>query len=472
VTYGSVLAERRRVLHDAIVGAIERIHADRLAEHGELLAHHASRGELWEKAVEYFHRAGQKAAARSATREAIAYFEQALEALRHLPENRRTIEQAISIRVDLGPALIATTSFSAAEVEKNYNYARELCEQLGETPQLFPVLWGLARVHDVRGALHVGRELGKQLVATAQRMQDPALILEAHHELWANSLHLGEFSSALTHTERGIELYNPQEHRQYAFLYGGHDPGVCGLRHAAMILSLLGYPDQALQKSQDALELAQKLSHPNSLAFALYYSAWVHQQRGESQAVDERIEATITLAKDQGFTRWLQQGSLLQGWLLAQQGEGQEAIRRMRHGSAAAMDAHSHGIALLAETYGKEGQIEEGLRVLNEELARLQITGGRFYVAELHRIKGELLAQAAADEQQAEACFQSALQIARGQSTKSLELRAAMSLSRLWQRQGKTAKARKLLEDIYGWFTEGFDTADLKEAKALLEELT
>jgi predicted ATPase len=344
---------------------------------------------------------------------------------------------------------------------------------LGETPQLFPVLWGLARVHDVRGELNLGRELGKQLLASAQRVQDPALILEARHELWANSLHLGEFSSALTHTERGIELYNPQEHRQYAFLYGGHDPGVCGLRHAAMILYLLGYPDQALQKSQDALALAQKLSHPNSLAFALYYSAWVHQQRGERQAVNERIEATVTLANEQGFTRWLQQAALLQGWLLAQQGKGQEAILRMRHGSTVVMDAHSHGAVLLAATYGKEGQTKEGLRVVNEELSRLRMTGGRFYEAELHRINGELLLrQAVPDEDQAETCFERAIEVAGRQQAKSLELRAAMSLSRLWQSKGKKAEAQRLLAEIYGWFTEGFDTADLKEAKALLEELS
>jgi predicted ATPase len=240
-----------------------------------------------------------------------------------------------------------------------------------------------------------------------------------------------------------------------------------------MILYLLGYPDQALRKSQEALALAQKLSHPNSLAFALYYSAWVHQQRGESQAVEERINATITLAQDQGFSRWLQQSTLLQGWLLAQQGKGQEAIPRIRNGSPAAMDAHSHGIALLAETYGKEGQVKEGLRVLNEELSRLHRTGGRFYEAELYRIKGELLLrQAVLEEDQAEACFKRATEVARRQQAKSLELRAAMSLSCLWQNQGKKAEAQRLLAEIYGWFTEGFDTADLKAAKALLKELS
>jgi predicted ATPase len=247
----------------------------------------------------------------------------------------------------------------------------------------------------------------------------------------------------------------------------------CGLRHAAMILCLLGYPDQALQKSQSALALAQKLSHPNSLAFAFYYSAWVHQQRGEIQATHEQIEAAATLATEQRLTRWMQQGALLQGWLLAQQGKGQEAIVRMRQGTTVAMAVRSHSAAVLAEAYRKVGQTEEGLRVISEELARVNKTGQHFYEPELHRIKGELrLKHDMPDEDQAATCFQKAIEVARSQRAKLLELRAAMSMSRLWQRQGKRTEARKLLAGIYGWFTEGFDTADLKAAKALLEELT
>lgn len=473
VAYGSLLQDRRRSLHTRIMEAIEVLYSNRLEEQAERLAHHALRGEVWEKAVTYLHQAGQKAAERSAYQEAIAFFEHALKALERLPETEQTLRAAIDIRIDLGPSLVAMKGFGAAEVEQTYTQARELCQRLGDTPQLFPVLWGLARMHDIRGELNVGRELGEQLLALAERVQDPALVLEAHHELWANLLDLGELSSALTHTERGIELYNPQQHRQHAFLYGGHDPGVCGLRHAAMTLWLLGYPDQALQRSQEALALAQTLSHPNSLGFALYYSAWVHQQRGERQAVQERIEATVTLATEQGLTRWALQGSVLKGWLLAQQGKGQEGILQLRQGATVAVREHSHYAALLAEAYGKEGQTEEGLRVVAEELARVQTTGMRFYEAEMHRIKGELLLrQAVPDGQQAEGCFQEAIAVARGQQAKSLELRAVMSLSRLWQSHGKKDEARKLLAEIYGWFTEGFDTADLKEAKTLLDELS
>jgi predicted ATPase len=215
------------------------------------------------------------------------------------------------------------------------------------------------------------------------------------------------------------------------------------------------------------------LSHPFTLGFALYYSAWVHQQRGERQAVEERIEATITLATEQALTRWAVQGAVLKGWLLAQQGRGQEGILQLSQGvGVAAVRDQSHCVALLAEAYGKEGNTKEGLRVVTEELARVRLTGGRFYESELLRVKGELLGmQAVMDEEQAETFFQKAIEVARRQQAKSLELRAAMSLSQLWQSQGRKAEARQTLGDIYGWFTEGFDTADLKQAKALLEEL-
>ena len=229
------------------------------------------RGELWEKAVNYLHQAGKKAVGHSATREAIAYFEQALDALEHLPESRQTIEKAINIRVDLGPALIATSGFSAPEVEENYTRARELCEQSGETPQLFPVLWGLARVRDTRGELKEGRVLAEQLLDLAQRAQEPALLLEAHHELWANLSALGELTTARLHVEQGFALYDPEKHRHHAFLYGGHDPGVCCAFHAADVLWQLGYPDQALQKSRDSLVNGSRVISPVYDVFRLVF---------------------------------------------------------------------------------------------------------------------------------------------------------------------------------------------------------
>ncbi|HEV8325950.1 MAG TPA: hypothetical protein VGQ08_00580, partial [Nitrospiraceae bacterium] len=360
-----------------------------------------------------------------------------------------------------------------------YIEARELCEQLGETPQLFPVLWGLARMHDSRGELRVGRELGEQLLNLAQRLQEPALLLEAHHELWANLSSLGELTSAKEHCERGRALYDPQKHKDHAFLYGGHDPGVCCGHHAATLLWLLGYPDQALQRSQNSLALARELAHPYSMAHALFWAAWLHQHRGEGQSVRARVDEGMTLATEQGFPRWLGRGTVLRGWLLVEQGQREAGIIQMlegmavRRARAAAVRDDTYYAALLAEAYRKTGQRVEGLNVVADALAKARQTESRTYEAELHRIKGELLLrQAVVDEEQAESCFKQAIDVARVQQAKSWELRAAMSLSRLWQRQGKRDEARELLGTIYGWFTEGFDTGDLKAAKGLLDELT
>jgi predicted ATPase len=478
VGYGSLLQERRRVLHVRIVETIERLYPDRLSEHIELLAHHASRGELWEKAVEYLHQAGKKAGSRSATREAIAYFKQALEILGHLPQDQQTIEKAINIRVDLGPALIATSGFPAPEVEENYTRARTLCERLGETLQLFPVLWGLARMHDTRGELKEGQVLAEQLLDLARRARDPALLLEAHHELWANLSALGELTSARLHVEEGFKLYDLRNHRQHAFLYGGHDPGVCCAYHTADILWQLGYPDQALEKSRDSLTMARELSHAATMSSALSFAAWFQQCRGDRQAVKAHVEENTALATEQGFSPRRAMSDFLRGWLLVEEGDSEGGITQMSNllgpaGRGVSGRWMANCGALLGEVLKKSGRVSESLNVVTECLTRTLVSGGRYYEAELFRIKGELLlAQSPTNKQQAEACFREGLKIARGKSAKSLELRAAMSLSRLWYDQGKKAEARQLLGEIYGWFTEGFDTADLKAAKALLEELT
>jgi class 3 adenylate cyclase/predicted ATPase len=476
VAYGSLLQERRRVLHIQIVEAMERLYPDRMSEHVELLAHHASRGELWEKAVAYLHEAGRKAAARSAYKEAASYFEQALDALKRLPESRQMLELAINIRVDLGPVLIAMKGFIAPEVEQAYTEAREMCGRLGDTPQLFPVLFGLARMHDVRGELQIGRDLGEQLLSLAERAREPALLLEAHHQLWANMSMLGELISARTHLDQGFVLYDSEKHRHHAFLYGGHDPGVCCRYHAAHVLWLLGYPDQALRKSQDSLALARELSHASSTATALSFAVWLDQHRGESDVMRAHVDETIAIATEHGFPRWLPYGNFLQGWFLVEKDERAGVAQMVKvFTSERAIVAQGRfealGAVLMAMAYRRIGQTGEGLKMITDALTRAHQTDCRYYEAELYRLKGELLLSTV-DERQAETCFQNALKVARGQSAKSLELRAAMSLSRLWYGQGKKVEARQLLGEIYGWFTEGFDTADLQAAKKLLAELS
>jgi class 3 adenylate cyclase/predicted ATPase len=478
VTYGSVLQERRRALHIRIVEAIERLYPDRLSEHVELLAHHALRGELWEQAVQYLRQAGSKAAARSTHIEAASYFEQALKALGHLSETPKTIAQAIDIRIELGPVLIAAKGSYGREVEEIYTVARELCERVGETARLFPILWGLCRFYDAGGELRKAQDLGEQLLAVAERSQDTSLILEAHHTLWATLNLRGEFSSTLTHAEEGIGLYDPNKHGQHAFQYGGHDPGVCALASEARALWLLGFPDKGLQKAQESLALARKLSHPFSLVFTtLVGVAWVHEHRGETRITEQLIDGILTLTSQQERPSWRARTMLLRGLLLIERGRRAEGLELSLQ--AAALDPkgrsreQSHTDALLAQVYRKTGQTEKALNLVDTALDRAHEAGERWYESELHRIKGELLLnQSLPAEEQAEVCFQNALEVARSQSAKSLELRATMNQSRLWQKQGKKEEARRHLAEIYGWFTEGFDTADLRAAKALLEELS
>ncbi len=477
VAYGSLLQERRRALHGRILAAIEALHADRLAEHVERLAHHALRGELWDKAAVYCQQAGVKAALRSANLEAMTYYEQALGALGHLPEDRDTIEQNINIRVDLGPILTALKGPGSPEVEEAYTRAQELCERLGETTQRFPVLWGLWYMHFWRAELEVARELAEQLLAVARQAQDLGFLLEAHHTLWPTLFDLGELVSSREHWEQGIGLYDPQQHRSLAFVYGSHDPGACARWHAGRTLWLLGYPDQALKISRDSIRTARELAHPLTITFAHHYCAVLHHLRGEREAAQELTGAVVKLSTDHGFAPLLAFGTMVGGRLLVEQGRGEEGIAQLRQGMAA-LEATETGRkcyyqVLLAGAYGMEGQIENGLSVLAAALAAAQVTGERHSEAELYRLKGEFLLKLAPPAvEQAEGCFRQAIEIARQQRAKSWELRAVMGLSRLWHAQGKREDARRALEEVYRWFTEGFDTSDLKEAKGLLEEIS
>jgi len=310
----------------------------------------------------------------------------------------------------------------------------------------------------------------------ARSVQDSALLLEAHSILGITLLWLGELALAQEHVEQGLTLYNPQRHRSLAVLYG-FDPGVFCLSLAACVLWLLGYPNQALQRSHEALALAQGLSHPFSLALALNFAAVLHQFRREGPIAQKRAEAAMTLSIEQGFPYWLAEGAIRRGWALAAQEQVEEGITQIRQGLASyqatgAEVLQSYYFALLGEAHGIMGQAEEALTVLTEALATVHKTGERFYEAELYRLEGELLLALSLDHQtEAETCFLQALTISRHQQAKSLELRAAVRLARLWQRQGKRQEARDLLAPVYTWFTEGFDTADLHEAQALLAAL-
>jgi predicted ATPase len=273
-----------------------------------------------------------------------------------------------------------------------------------------------------------------------------------------------------------MALSAPQQHHPSAFFYG-EGTSVISLSRSAWVRWYLGYPDQGLTQSQDAVALAQQIAHPFSLSLALSYAVMLHQCRREVCATQERAEAAISLATAQGFPQWRAHGAILRGWALTQQGSAQEGMAQMTQGVSAyratgAEILRPYCLALLADVHGTLGQLEAGLRVLTEALRLADTTGARWYESELYRLKGALLLQQHADNHlETETCFHQSLDIARHQQAKSLELRAALSLARLWQQQDKRSAARALLAPVYGWFTEGFDTADLQDAKEMLEEL-
>ena len=476
VAYQSLVRRTRQHYHQCIAQALETQFPAIVEIHPELVAQHYTAAGSSAQAVVYWQRAGQHAREHSANLEAVQHLTKGLALLVTLCETPARVQQELEFQLALGAALTATKGAAHAEVEQTYARARALCHQLGDSPHLFATLWGLCRFYRSQGALRTSLELGEQLQRLAKRVADPTHSLEAHDALGTILFNLGDYAAAWTHVEQGLALADPTTQRAQA-LQQGEASGLRCLGVAAQVLWCLGYPAQAVQRSQEALALAQTLAHPYSLAAARHWAISLHYRRREVPAVQTQAEALLGLATAQGFPVWVGHGTCWCGWGLAIQGEGTIGRAQLCQGMAAvlatgqAMFRPLH-LVLLAETAGHVGQIEDGLGLLTEALTAFEATGQGDMLAEAYRLQGALLLQQAVpDVAQAEASFQQALSIARRQQAKSWELRAAMSLARLWQQQGKHAEARELLAPIYGWFTEGFDTADLQEAKALLEEL-
>jgi class 3 adenylate cyclase/predicted ATPase len=497
--YQSLVKNTRQHYHQRIAQVLDERFPDTVETQPELLAYHYTEAGQPVQAVPYWLRAGQRATERSANLEAVSQLTKGLEVLQNLPATPERAQQELTLQLAMGAPLLMIKGHSAPEVERAYTRALELSQQAGDSPQLFSTLTGLWRSYYSQARLETTRELAEQCFALAQRMQDQTLLQQAHTMLGLALFTRGELISARRHLEQGIALYNPQHCRSLAFS-GGIDPGVCCLSGVAWTLWTLGYPDRALARSQEALTLARQLSHAYSLGFALHYNAMLHKWRREVRLVQVRAEAVIALSNEHGFARWLAGGMIRRGWALAAQGLAEEGIVQLHHGLATWRQMGGelglpNILAILAEAYGKGGRAEEGLGVLAEALATAHKNAEHHYEAELYRLKGELLLQRALERSdlptaarqtaqvaveatqiaslrtEAEICFRQALDVARRQHAKSLELRAAQSLSRLWQQQGKRAEARQLLAEIYGWFTEGFDTPDLQEANTLLDAL-
>ena len=481
VAYNSVLIERRKQLHERIGAAIEEIWSGRLDDHLSELARHYERSGNTRKALDYLGRAGHQARTRSSHAEAAWLFTSALELLKTLPETPERVQQELALQLGLGPALQCIKGWTAPEVASVYARARELCRQLGETTQLFTVLYGLSRVSFVRAQYQTAREQTQQLLSIAQNLPDADVLLVAHWALGQTLSMLGEHVPARTHLECASSLYDPARHRSLA--EGGFNEGVASLVYAAWTEWFLGYPDQAVARVEQARALAEELSQTFSLCFALASSSVLHTFRREGEAALKFADESIRLATDHGFQQLLEYSICFCGGALVECGQEEQAVARLHEGLAA-LDALGSGagntrfLGWQAAAYGRLGRVEEGLAAVAEGFAVSQRTGERFFEAELHRLTGDLLLQRDAQESEskvegeAEVCFRRAIEVARRQQAKSLELRATMSLARLLASQGLRKEALAMIAEIYNWFTEGFDTADLKEAKALLDELT
>jgi DNA-binding winged helix-turn-helix (wHTH) protein/tetratricopeptide (TPR) repeat protein len=464
VVYERVAAWRRIDLHRRIGEREERAYGDQAREIAAELAVHFQRGRDYHRAVQYCERAGENAVRRSAHQEAIRHLTRGLELLATLPDTPERSQRELALQMAMGTSL-ATRGFGAPETGQAYARARELCLQLGETQQLFSVLMGLRFFYTAHGEVQTARELGEQLLLLAQSTRDPGLILEAHFALAGPLILLGEFVSARAHLERSVELYDPWQHRDHALRYGV-DPGVAARSLAAWPLWILGYPDRALDMSREALTLAREVAHPFSLAYALMFGSTTHLWRGEAQAARDHAEAVIALCREQGFSSRLATGTFCRGQALAAQGEEEEGIAQMLEGSSGyrAVGAQSYRtgfLAALAEAHLKRGWPDEAMGTLTEALAIAENTGERYQEARLYQLKGELLLRSGgrASEPEAEQNFRTGIWIATRQYARSWELRATMSLARLLNSRSQRDAARAILAEIYGWFTEGFDTA-------------
>jgi predicted ATPase len=482
--YERVPAGRRVGLHQRIGARQEAGYGAQAWEIAAELAVHFERGQDTRRAVQYRWQAGRTALQRSAHQEAISHWTRGVELLQTLPDTPERLLHELALQASLGTPLIATKGWAAPKVATAYRRAQALWEQGGETPQHCWVLYGLCAWHAMRAEWQTARALMERLLTLAQRVPNPTLRMHAHLGLGGILYCLGAFAAARTHVDQGLALYDPQTHNP-SVSDAVHDPAAVGHCVAAGALWHLGYPEQARQRLDAALTRAQELAHPFTLAQVLYSATMFALVRQEVQVAGERADALITLATAQGFPFQLAGGMLCRGRVLSEQGRHEEGVRQIRQSLTAqratgAEAGQPYALAFLARAYGQEGQSDAGLQVLNEALTLVHRTGERCYEAELYRLKGELLLQAgqrpkapgtAQQVAEAEQSFRQALAVARRQQAKALELRAVMSLGRLWQQQGKSSEAHRLLAEVYGWFSEGFETADLQEARALLKDL-
>jgi predicted ATPase len=467
--YAALQPARKAALSAAVAQAL----VDCYGEHNPVVATELAllleAARDFPRAAEAFLRAAGNAVRIAANPEAITLAQRGLALLQALPDTPARTRQELTLLIALGVALVATQGFASPQVEQTYLRAQALCQRLEDISALFPVLYGLWNVYLVRCELSRCQGLAAQMFLLAQGQADPVLLLAAHNVLQQPLFHKGDLAAARRHQEQGLALYDRHRHRTLTAVYG-EDPGVGCLVYGAVTLWHLGYPERALDSARAGRSLAEELASPFNQAQALYYGAFLHLCRREVVPTMQLAEALMELCREHEIALLLAGGQVLNGWALAKQGQVEEGIIQMRQGLDAwratrALSHRPYHLALLAEALASQGRVEEGLRELDEAQALSATTGERFYEAELHRLRGELLPAPT----QAEACLRDALSLARLQGARPLELRAAMSLCRLHRGRDRKDEVRQLLAEAYGRFTEGFDTPDLQQARDILQ---
>lgn len=471
--YGQLDPAERAYLHETVGQALEQLAAGQTETVAIQLAHHYQAAGLTAKAIEYFHQAGRQAVALSAHQEAIAHLTRALDLIPNLPDTLERARMELQLQIDLGVSLKITKGFPTSEVEQTYQRARVLCEQVGGMLSRASVLWGLHSVYTVRGELAMGYRYAKEGLDLVKEQRDPLLHVMGHCTEGCALEHMGRLRAAQDDLEQAWAAYSAEQHRSFISL-AGIDLGVFALSHLSHSLWYRGYPDQALQRAMEAVELAQALGHPFSHASALSYLTMLHQLRADWRAVEAVATVTSRLCVENDIPYYLAWTTFMQGWAMTRQDQLEPGIAQMEQGFAnlQAMRTglrRSYYLALLAEAYGQMGRIDAGLRLLVDAFAYLYEQEELLYEPNLYRVRGELLWQQGASDEVVESCFQDGIKTAQRQEAKLSELRITMSLARLWQSQGRTGDACRLLNNVVGWFSEGLDTADMQAARKLLE---
>ena len=474
--YHSLLKRTRQHYHRKVAELLEGKFPEVAEAQPELLARHFTEAGRASEAVSYWQRAGEKALQRSANREGIGHLTRGLELLATLPDTPERAVRELRVLSSLAPAVMASKGYASPEGARVSARAHELARAGGQAEDICPVLFGVYTFNLVRTNFQRAEEVAEELLQLGERVEDPAPRIFGHHALGLSLMHRGALSSAHAHFEQALAPYDFEVHHHLAFRYG-FELGVVANAYNAWCLWLLGYPDQALRHATRSLALLERINHVFTQARGFCWNAILHLFRREADIVHQQAERAHALASEHGFALVRAAATILKGAALDGQGQHADGAKRIREGldayrATGAVFQITHHLIMLAEALAGAGSHEEGLEVLADAVAQTEKSDERYLEAEIHRLRGEfLLAQSTDDQPEAERCFHQALDVARKQEARSLELRAATSLARLWQRQGRDDDARDLLAPVYDWFTEGFDTADLKEAKALLDEL-